>query len=440
MEIGSDYENEDTDGDGLPDAYEYCELETSPILKDTDGNGVSDAQEDFDGDKLNNLEEFENGTDPWEADSDEDGLSDYEEVKKYHTDPVKEDTDEDTLLDGEEVLIGFNPLKKDSNDNGILDPDEKVEQTLTENVTGGDEKVKQVSVSLETIGSIKDKVEIDNIYGLDVLSSEVEGLVGVPVEITSKVEFSEAKIRFYYDKAKLGNTQEDDLGVLWYDEENQWYELQENVEVDKENGVVTLTTPHFSKYMLVDRKIWYETWSKELDYRGKNAYFDFAYAVDTSKSMAAENRLATAKKALTSFVDEQTSKDKGALISFGGSATVISSLGTTKAQLKKAVSNLAITDKNGTDIENGLKKSISQLKKGKNANKVILLLSDGQAKYEEDVVKSANDSNIHIYTINVGSEDAGANLKKYAEATGGEYYYCQTERSMDLIMRLNQER
>lgn len=130
-------------------------------------------------------------------------------------------------------------------------------------------------------------------------------------------------------------------------------------------------------------KIWYETWSKELDYRGKNAYFDFAYAVDTSKSMAAENRLATAKKALTSFIDEQTSKDKGALISFGGSATVISSLGTTKAQLKKAVSNLAITDKNGTDIENGLKKSISQLKKGKNANKVILLLSDGQAKYAE---------------------------------------------------------
>lgn len=433
LEIGSDYENEDTDGDGLPDAYEYCELETSPILKDTDGNGVSDAQEDFDGDKLNNLEEFENGTDPWEADSDEDGLSDYEEVKKYHTDPVKEDTDEDTLLDGEEVLIGFNPLKKDSNDNGILDPDEKVEQTLTENVTGGDEKVKQVSVSLETIGSIKDKVEIDNIYGLDVLSSEVEGLVGVPVEITSKVEFSEAKIRFYYDKAKLGNTQEDDLGVLWYDEENQWYELQENVEVDKENGVVTLTTPHFSKYMLVDRKIWYETWSKELDYRGKNAYFDFAYAVDTSKSMAAENRLATAKKALTSFVDEQTSKDKGALISFGGSATVISSLGTTKAQLKKAVSNLAITDKNGTDIENGLKKSISQLKKGKNANKVILLLSDGQAKYEEDVVKSANDSNIHIYTINVESEDAGANLKKYAEATGGEYYYCPTTAQIETV-------
>lgn len=62
------------------------------------------------------------------------------------------------------------------------------------------------------------------------------------------------------------------------------------------------------------------------------------------------------------------------------------------------------------------------MKKGKNTNKVILLLSDGQTKYEEDVVKSASDSDIHIYTINVGSEDAGANLKKYAEATDGEKY------------------
>ena len=33
-------------------------------------------------------------------------------------------------------------------------------------------------------------------------------------------------------------------------------------------------------------KIWYETWSKELDYRGKNAYFDFAYAVCVDKKYA----------------------------------------------------------------------------------------------------------------------------------------------------------
>lgn len=37
-------------------------------------------------------------------------------------------------------------------------------------------------------------------------------------------------------------------------------------------------------------------------------------------------------------------------------------------------------------------------------------------------MKSAIDSDIHIYTINVGSEDAGVNLKKYAEATDGEEY------------------
>lgn len=93
-------------------------------------------------------------------------------------------------------------------------------------------------------------------------------------------------------------------------------------------NIVTLTTTHFSKYMLVDRKIWFETWSKEIDYRGKCAYFDFKYAVDTSKSMDIDDRLKTAKKALSSFVSEQTSKDKGGLVSFGGTTKVISQLGT----------------------------------------------------------------------------------------------------------------
>ncbi|MBI2637007.1 MAG: hypothetical protein HYW81_02335, partial [Parcubacteria group bacterium] len=63
----------DTDGDGLPDAWERSHG-FHPRLKD-----VADA--DDDGDGLGVLGEYRNGTDPWNPDSDADGYSDGTEVQ-----------------------------------------------------------------------------------------------------------------------------------------------------------------------------------------------------------------------------------------------------------------------------------------------------------------------------------------------------------------------
>ena len=65
---------------------------------------------DDDRDGLTNAEEAKLGTNPEVADTDGDGLSDYEEVKIYHTDPLKADTDGDGFKDGDEVKNGYNPL------------------------------------------------------------------------------------------------------------------------------------------------------------------------------------------------------------------------------------------------------------------------------------------------------------------------------------------
>lgn len=45
-------------------------------------------------------------------DSDNDGLTDYEEILTYKTNPNNKDTDGDKYLDGEEIKKGFNPLVK----------------------------------------------------------------------------------------------------------------------------------------------------------------------------------------------------------------------------------------------------------------------------------------------------------------------------------------
>lgn len=115
---GTDPNDADTDGDGLPDGWEV-DNELDP-LSDVDDDG---ADSDPDEDGLSNLEEYILGTDPNDSDSDDDGLPDGEEVTNG-TDPTDPDTDDDGLPDGEEVEIGTDPTNPDSDGDGIPDGEE----------------------------------------------------------------------------------------------------------------------------------------------------------------------------------------------------------------------------------------------------------------------------------------------------------------------------
>lgn len=93
--------NKDTDGDGLSDYEEVFMIGTDPCLVDTDENGISDADEDADGDGLTNLEEVKLGTDATDGDTDRDLISDYDEVYVFGTDPFKADSNNDGISDFE---------------------------------------------------------------------------------------------------------------------------------------------------------------------------------------------------------------------------------------------------------------------------------------------------------------------------------------------------
>lgn len=91
----------DNDNDGLDDQWEH--------ENGFDFNDASDVLADFDQDGLNNREEIQLGTDPHTADSDQDGLTDGDEVNQYLTNPLHADSDLDTMQDGWEVQYGLDP-------------------------------------------------------------------------------------------------------------------------------------------------------------------------------------------------------------------------------------------------------------------------------------------------------------------------------------------
>lgn len=106
--LGTDWDKPDTDGDGINDLNEF-KWRTNPKDADTDDDGYDD------------LRELQLERDPtrWEAgadrDRDRDGLSDVEEIWQG-TDPDKDDTDGDELIDSFEVKnrkLGFDPLTPD---------------------------------------------------------------------------------------------------------------------------------------------------------------------------------------------------------------------------------------------------------------------------------------------------------------------------------------
>jgi outer membrane protein OmpA-like peptidoglycan-associated protein len=90
---------------------------------------VTGGLRDSDGDGLLDDEEPTYKTDPLDPDTDKDGLSDGDEVRKYKTDPLNADTDYDGLKDGYDEVMKHktDPLKRDTDNGGVADGHEVIE-------------------------------------------------------------------------------------------------------------------------------------------------------------------------------------------------------------------------------------------------------------------------------------------------------------------------
>lgn len=420
--MGLDPYAKDTDKDGLTDYEEVYLTLTNPLEPDTDGDGIIDGEDDMDGEGLTNREELDMGTDPLKSDTDGDNLTDYEEVHDYGTNPLLEDTDGDGLTDYDDVILGFSPLLADTDGNGIIDSQEKLYQTKAKTLQDAkNDGVTEVSVSLTVKGNIENKVAIEDVYEIDALSSGVVGLIGVPVDICCSEEFEKADITFHYDVSALGDTEEEDLSVMWYDEENDWYQiLDEDSVVDTQNHTVTYSTTHFSTYMLVDSQKWYDAWRENIDYRNSASgdtekhYFDIAFVIDVSGSMSG-TRITKAKEAINSFIDSMQGNDEAAVIAFNSNAVLCSDFSNDKDSLRQVVNKLSASG--GTSVNAGMLTAIDAFEKHEcDKQNIVVLICDGDGLY--DIFETAGirlPNGQIIYTDPTKQDTDGDGLTDYQE-------------------------
>jgi len=122
--------NPDTDGDGLSDGLERSSIGTVPVFPDLDSDLIADGEEvasrivrfTIDG----TLSERTIRTDPFDFDTDDDGLLDGLELRPgagaSPTDPTDPDTDRDGLRDGPERAIhGSDPTLTDTDGDTLSD-------------------------------------------------------------------------------------------------------------------------------------------------------------------------------------------------------------------------------------------------------------------------------------------------------------------------------
>lgn len=109
---------------------------------------------------------------------------------------------------------------------------------------------------------------ISNTYHYDMFSRDVVGMQGVPIAVESYGADGvpeELSLVFVYDDTKL-DRREENLGILWLNWEDQWYETVTNFEIDYDKNEVTIPVERLGTYILEDMEIWESVWNGTYEY------------------------------------------------------------------------------------------------------------------------------------------------------------------------------
>lgn len=420
----TDKTKEDTDGDGLSDYIELYSLVLSPTTVDTDGNGINDGDEDNDGDGLINIKEVRLGTSIVEADTDKDELNDYEEVVHYKTDPLKEDTDGDGVTDGKEIELGTNPLTAET----------------SFSVSAAAEETDSVKVSVETnlSGNQVDTLYVQKYENELFFPEDMPGYLGGAYDFHVDGEFDTATIQFEFKEELLQDDSFDPV-IYYFNEDTQ---LLEELNTTVTGNVASTQVTHFSKYILINRKVyqesfeWQDVWSTT-EYSG----VEVVLVIDDSGSMESTDGTNQRLTVARNLIDNLPDNNKVGIIKFADSTSILtSSLTSNKEQAKSFLTTNYFESLGSTYMYNAINSGFSLFEStDDNILKMMVVLSDGKtydASLHSSVVTSANDKKVKIYTVGLGEDSYGyfeEYLKPLANNTAGTFYLSSNANQLEEI-------
>ena len=414
--FGTDKYKADTDGDGLDDYEEIQILGTDPLKVDSDGNGVSDDKEDFDGDGLDNLSELRRGLNPLSKDTDGDGLSDSKEIE-LKTNPLVVDTDGDGASDYWEYLNGFNPCEFNKDFNV------KVSNTG---------KILTVGVNIELDGKSAESLSVVENTDTNVLNRTIPGYIDSAYDFSVNGTFDSAELLFEFPKEYLNN-KDFEPAIYYYNTETQMLEELPTTVVD---NCAKATVQHFSTYILLNKKEFDAVWSDDIEISdSKKDSINMAFVIDYSASMDENDPKYLRKELTKNFIDKlRNDKDKAAIIKFAAKAVKLTKLTSDKEKLYNAVNSItnnsgsSCDSEAGTNGSDGIKNAIDLFKdtNSETESNYIVFMTDGEdtsVSYDYDeLINTAIEKNIRIFTIGLGNANEEL-LKKIADKTNGKYYY-----------------
>ena len=424
---------------------------TDPLNKNSKDKNLSDDLLDLDDDKLSNLEEQSMELNPLEEDSDFDEISDYDEINKYKTNPAKYDTDEDELGDGTELKEGFNPLKQDSNDNGIIDSKEQITTNLLDKKYHSLDKNKlgyMPEIKITGEGDYNSKLSITDVTKINNEMPDLDYIVGVPIKIEhdDDLKFDNAEISFKLTDELLKNEDINNLAIAYYDEENKVLQPLDT-QLDSENKKLIVNTNHFSYYFLID----VNKWNNENFINSSNSEInvgmcDVVFVLDATGSMGGEiNEL---KNNIISFAKQM--EDNKIDVRFGlvefrdiscSEKTINHGFFDNSSDLKNELSKISASG--GGDIDESAVDALETARRmdfRNNAMKHFVLITDAGYKNEtsyegitsmQQVVDSLRVDETTVSVISSGSYES--TYKLLYEGTEGEFLNINRDFSTSLL-------
>ncbi len=223
----------DTDDDGLTDGNELGLHNTNPLLADTDGDGLSDGRE------VNTVH-----TNPLVADTDGDGLTDGQEADVHHCDPTKPDTDGDGYDDGLEVALGSDPNSDASKPSEVA----VLGQAILGVKEPGDAGIETPYANSGVFANINDGdllTRVDTYGGGAAPTASYVGILWTQ-PITAPIARLKLSLAVFFDGGWFGanNVGPGSGGVL-----SPNYLTEPGVQITTDHGATWTTVPHTSDYL-----------------------------------------------------------------------------------------------------------------------------------------------------------------------------------------------